>query len=41
MKKILLSIAAVLLVALVFSSCRSHEECPAYNMAPTETEANA
>ncbi len=38
MKKFLLSIVAVALVAGSFTSCKSHEKCPAYSKVNTETK---
>lgn len=30
MKKVLIASATLFLIALVYSSCKSHESCPAY-----------
>jgi hypothetical protein len=36
MKKILLVTTALFLVAILYSSCKSHETCPAYGSVDTE-----
>jgi len=38
MKKLALVASVLLLVALVFSSCKSVQDCPAYGQADVETE---
>jgi len=36
MKKLLIVTTALFLVAIIYSSCKSHETCPAYGSVPTE-----
>ncbi|MDZ4665615.1 MAG: hypothetical protein SGJ15_12100 [Bacteroidota bacterium] len=38
MKKFLLSIAAVAFIGASFTSCKSHEKCPAYSKVNTESK---
>ena len=35
MKKVVISLVALAIVALTFSSCKTHERCPAYGKANT------
>ncbi|MEQ8907593.1 MAG: hypothetical protein RIC95_00240 [Vicingaceae bacterium] len=37
MKKSAYTLAIVFVMALIFSSCRSHQRCAAYSQAPTKT----
>jgi hypothetical protein len=39
MKKVLLLLAIVTFVGSIFTSCKSHERCPAYGKATQATEA--
>ena len=36
MKKLLAATTALFLVAILYSSCKSHETCPAYGSVDTE-----
>lgn len=36
MKKIIIATGALFLVAILYSSCKSHETCPAYGSVETE-----
>jgi hypothetical protein len=38
MKKFFLSFVAVTLIGLAFTSCKSHEKCPAYGKVNTESK---
>jgi len=38
MKKILLLLGLTAFVAIAMSSCKMHEDCPAYGSTATETE---
>jgi len=38
MKKFALIVFAVALVSMMFSSCRSHERCPAYGKVDVENQ---
>ena len=40
MKKLSIVLAAVLLVAVTASSCKSHERCPAYSKTAVEKTDN-
>ncbi len=37
MKKIMIAASALFLVAILYSSCKSHETCPAYGSVETES----
>ncbi len=37
MKKLLVVTTALFLVAILYSSCKSHETCPAYGSVETES----
>ncbi len=39
MKKILIATTALFLVAILYSSCKSHETCPAYGKVKTQKTA--
>lgn len=39
LKKIAFTVATVALIATVFSSCKSHERCPAYGKVKTNSES--
>ncbi len=41
MKKVLIASATLFLIALVYSSCKSHESCPAYGKADTSKTVRA
>ena len=41
MKKIATFAAFVMILGLVFSSCKSHERCPAYSQQPVKTSPQA
>lgn len=41
MKKVLIASATLFLIALVYSSCKSHESCPAYGKADTSKVVRA
>ena len=41
MKKVLIASATLFLIALVYSSCKSHESCPAYGKAETTKNVRA
>lgn len=41
MKKVLIASATLFLIALVYSSCKSHESCPAYGKAETTKSVRA
>jgi hypothetical protein len=41
MKKVLIASATLFLIALVYSSCKSHESCPAYGKADTSKNVRA
>ena len=36
MRKLIIASAALLLVAVLYSSCKSHQTCPAYGSVDTE-----
>ena len=36
MKKLIIATTALFLVAILYSSCKSHETCPAYGSVDTE-----
>ncbi len=36
MKKLLYATLVLVVMSIVFSSCKSHEKCPAYGQAKTE-----
>jgi hypothetical protein len=38
MKKVILTISAFAFVAVLFSSCKSHEKCPAYSKVNTHNQ---
>ena len=40
MKKIISFVSAFALVAVLFSSCKSHEKCPAYSKVNTQNQHN-
>lgn len=40
MKKIIVFTSAFAFVAVLFSSCKSHEKCPAYSKVNTQTQHN-
>lgn len=39
LKKVSFAVATLALIATIFSSCKSHERCPAYGKANTEKVA--
>ena len=41
MKKVLIASATLFLIALVYSSCKSHESCPAYGKADISKNVRA
>ncbi len=41
MKKVLIASATLFFIALVYSSCKSHESCPAYGKAETSKSVRA
>ncbi|MFT6440558.1 MAG: hypothetical protein ACJASM_000083 [Salibacteraceae bacterium] len=41
MKKIAILAGSLMILSLVFSSCKSHERCPAYSQQPLKTAPQA